>query len=327
MSNALFLRSVCIFTARLECSQPYQYGQRQTGATQKIPSCQYIRGSARLSVARNVNVLLNFQRIKTVLDHCILSCQNHGCRFSCYGENIKAFYAHVNDCRFAHVPCPNRTCRQRILRARSVRHKVKCRYKLTKCLNDGCGREFTRREYKIHKRTCRYVHVRCPNYKYSCKHVFRLKDTKAHLKICKYQSVDCNFCGEKVFRVEMENHKIKSCPNGLVSCSGCSIMVKRMNLEKHQEVCLQYVHENHGSTKEFVKKPIQDLVPQDMPTTTESKHRSLGMDTMSASATNMRERYLQKCFYNSLPVTKADKQRHVGCQGQTRNDPGSSVLQ
>lgn len=195
--------------------------------------CQHKSRQSKSNCFKAMHVLLNFRKIQSVLENCVLCCPNHGCVYRCAGSNIKQFYAHVSACKFAHVQCSNIRCRQSILRGQSLKHKKRCRYKKSKCPNENCREEYTPSEMKKHKELCSHRTKLCPYRKFGCEE----HDTSEHLAECDYVMVECDLCKTKMIRMEIEEHKQQRCPHGLISCQHCSAKVKRLKLESHEKKC------------------------------------------------------------------------------------------
>ena len=223
-------------------------------------------------------------------------------------ENIKQFYAHVTDCKFAQIPCPNKKCRQSIQRGRTMRHHKKCRFKQIKCPNDGCKMEFTPRDFRKHRRICKYSNKICPNHKFGCKSFFKLKDTESHLKKCEYQMVDCDMCDENVIRIELEDHKTKRCFNGLVSCPRCNSKIKRGNLERHTQMCLQ--QEINVSNNTSTARQVHEKFFQPFPVCSLDKNNRSGPGSDLPLATNTCTNSYQTCENCGDSLAMKDENRH-----------------
>lgn len=228
----------------------YNLGHRASYLVRKRAGgllCQHNAKKASNCLLKGMAVLLNFRRIQTILDNCVLCCQNHGCAYRCTGDNIKQFYAHISACKFAHVQCMNIRCRQTIIRGNLQKHKRKCRYKKLKCPNEKCKEELTPAELKKHQELCPHRQKSCPYNKFGCKDVFELKDTEEHLRTCMYVLVQCDLCKTRVGRMDLEEHKLQRCPSGPAVCPHCNSTVKRMKLDTHEKKCCILVTcENEG---------------------------------------------------------------------------------
>ena len=238
------------FSAILEkARKTYNLGHRASFLVRKGAGglCQHNSKKSSNCVLKAMHVLLNFRKIQTILENCILCCQNHGCAYRCSGENIKEFYAHVSSCKFAHEQCSNIKCRQTIMRGQSLKHKRRCRYKKLKCPNKKCEEQVSPSELKKHQECCPHRTKSCPNHKVGCKEVFEFKDTEEHLKVCDYERVECDLCETRIIRMTLEDHKNQRCPHAPATCPHCQTNFKRLKLESHMKKCsIQVTCDNLG---------------------------------------------------------------------------------
>lgn len=238
----------------------YNLGHRASFLVRKKAGglCQHNSKKSTNSVMKAMHVLLNFRKIKTILENCVLCCQNHGCAYRCAGENIKEFYAHVSSCKFAHVQCSNIKCRQTILRGHSVKHKLMCRYKKLKCPNEKCTEQLSPRQLKKHQDSCPHRTKNCPNHKVGCEEIFEFKDIGDHLKVCKYERIECDLCETKIIRMSLEDHKNHRCPHAPAPCPHCQSNIKRLKLESHMQECsIQVTCDNLGCGAKMVRGLLQ----------------------------------------------------------------------
>ena len=110
-----------------------------------------------------------------------------------------------------------------------------CPFAIVRCSNKGCEMAgIQRRSLAAHIAVCDYRLVKCE----FCHQLQRFCSLDAHKEACNMAPVVC-ICGTSICRGKLAFHKATSCPQGIVTCPfarfGCSVKdLKRCNYEKHQ---------------------------------------------------------------------------------------------
>ena len=98
----------------------------------------------------------------------------------------------------------------------------------------GCTQELTCDTFTTHIKECGFEPIHCVNE--LCEDPILRKDIGAHVAVCGFQKVSCNFC-EKVFLLcDVGLHK-QNCDRAPVKCSGCDALMPQMDLDKHLPIC------------------------------------------------------------------------------------------
>ena len=135
-----------------------------------------------------------------------LSCENEdrGCDWS---GILDEYDAHVTECGFVVVDCPNDGCTDKILKKFLHEHlSLACHRRLVEC--PVCKDKVINEEMHNHPYTCPDVEIKCTNLDCSTK-IYR-RQLVAHKNVCPKTRIDCPYsevgCIERVHRKDIQKH-------------------------------------------------------------------------------------------------------------------------
>ena len=169
-------------------------------AKERIGSCPNCR--AESSKFKIFCDRMSGRRIK----HLKLSCENEdrGCDWSGIFEE---YDAHVTECGFVVVDCPNDGCTDKLLKKFLHEHlSLACRRRLVQC--PVCKDKVVHEEMQTHPFSCPEVEIKCTNLDCSTK-VYR-RQLAAHRNVCPKTRIRCPYgelgCFERVHRKDIQKH-------------------------------------------------------------------------------------------------------------------------
>ncbi|XP_071094415.1 TNF receptor-associated factor 4-like isoform X1 [Haliotis cracherodii] len=203
------------------------------------------------------------QELQSEIMNTHIRCRHHkeGCRWV---DKLQNLQAHLHNCRYDSVPCPNRcpaklsrvcledhmefTCPKRRVTCDfcsqifageyfEMTHTGNCPKEVTFCENK-CGAKLERRFLNNHmKNECHKRTVHCK----FCQREFVQETLQTHQYQCPRYPVPCpNRCDPtKIPREEMDVHVQEICPSATVPCAfkdaGCKFKCPRFSMDRHLE--------------------------------------------------------------------------------------------
>ena len=138
-----------------------------------------------------------------------MKCRNYinGCSWKgkCkeYKEHLKKY------CLKEKVACPNRGCKQLIMKEDIIKHSKECEYRLILC--KLCNIKIQYIDKKGHEDLCNNIEVNCPH---GCGEKIKRNKLQSHFYDCPKKIFDCPFCTfgckEKLVKNDLEKHKLKA---------------------------------------------------------------------------------------------------------------------
>ena len=134
------------------------------------------------------------------------------------------------------IKCPNKPCNTNIEYSDYITHLKKCPFRIYHCNNDGC------------------------NFEISLDNINKMKE---QCEVCKYRTVECNYCGEEIKEKDYMFHVKNKCTQ-IIECIFCNEKMERCkyyseHLNKINIKCLIKKVEYYKNKYKKCSKKLEEL--------------------------------------------------------------------